>query len=1298
MPSPSSMHAQLLGLQEISSMEDQTRPLDGTIWKLPGKLSRLLCHGCILPKGVENEIPLIKHDLEEILAILSNLDDDHAMMVRCWRKEVRELSYDIEDFINQYEHAKAGSWTGSIPRRKIIQRHNSRTTLYRLREKLRHRLWIANKIREFSVRSQEVLQRHSMYNLNSIAGSSSRRCAGAHFTSSHPTPCWDGNTPIGISATMDKLEERLMKMYDEGHQKLKVVSIVGFGGIGKTTLANELYRKLGRQFECRAFLRTSQKPDMRRILISMLSQVRPQQSPDNWTVHSLISTIRTHLQDKRYFVIVEDLWATSTWDILKCALPDDSCCSRILMTTEIEDLALQSCGYDPNYIFKLNPLGEDDSRKLFFSSVFGPQQECPPEHREVYCDIIRKCGGLPLAIVTIASIFAGQLNVKEQMDYLNKSLGCSLITNATLEGIKQVIDLSYNNLPQHLKACILYTGLYEEDIIIWRDDLVNQWIAEGFICATGGQDKQEISRAYFDELVGRKMIQPVHTNDNGEVLSCVVHYMVLNLIVTYKSMEENFITVVHHSQANSTLADKVRRLSLHFGNAEDVIPPSNMRLSQVRTLVYFGVCRCMPYILQFHLLQVLILHFWGDKDNISWDLTRISELFRLRYLMVSSNVTLDLRTQMHGLQYLETLKIDARVRAVPSDIVHLSGLLNLSLPTQTNLPSRMGHMTSLRTLEYFDLSTNTMENVQSLITLSNLRELQLTCSTVQPENLNNKMQFLLNSIGRLSNLTSLNLVPRTSSCANSLDDAGAASITVSDSISSMPTPTLLQSLEVSPRICIFLCLPKWIGQLCKLCTLKVGVRKLARNDIDVLRGMPLLAVLSLYVHTKPASRIVIGKTGFPVIRYFKFKCCDPLLKFEEDAMPHLRKLKLVFNAHSADLQSTIPVGIDFLSELKEFSVKIGGAGPDKSHRRAAELAIREAIMVHGRCQRVNVRCVQHIIGGKEGQSCITTHDDHDSYEHDEIMPDNSGQEVLCAVKEAGTIPLPGKKEGNNDADNRKRRKTLVKDILTSSSDGDDGHSWRKYGQKEIPGSKHPRAYFRCTDRHSIGCNATKQVQRTDGDPNLFAVRYYGEHTCDYRSETTVRVEMEQSSITELGVNSVNPSTSSACSTSSVSSRRSMIRGNVKTSKPDDDGYFWKEYVREDILGAKYPRSYYHCVCRHTEGCRATKQVQRTDADPLVFDVIYNGEHTCKQTAHFTDENKSLSVPLDPPTPGLSEMLSAEDTAKISFDKFRGLFNDDCPIKGKIDVDTPWGNMKLPISKEGGTTRIKKEEEDDGNDN
>ncbi|KAJ3709358.1 hypothetical protein LUZ61_013063 [Rhynchospora tenuis] len=64
---------------------------------------------------------------------------------------------------------------------------------------------------------------------------------------------------------------------------------------------------------------------------------------------------------------------------------------------------------------------------------------------------------------------------------------------------------------------------------------------------------------------------------------------------------------------------------------------------------------------------------------------------------------------------------------------------------------------------------------------------------------------------------------------------------------------------------------------------------------------------------------------------------------------------------------------------------------------------------------------------------------------------------------------------------------------------DDGHSWRKYGQKDILGAKHPRGYYRCTYRNSQGCLATKQVQRTDEDPTVFDVVYQGTHTCTNKS-------------------------------------------------------------------------------------------------------------------------------------------------------------------------------------------------------
>lgn len=493
-------------------------------------------------------------------------------------------------------------------------------------------------------------------------------------------------------------------------------------------------------------------------------------------------------------IIIDDLWATSIWEIIKSALPDGKSHSTILTTTEIEDLALYCCGYESKYVFNMKPLAVDDSRTLFLSSVFGPQRDCPLELREVSEDITRKCCGLPLAIVTVASMLTDYPGTQETWDYVNKSLGCSLMKIPTLEiRIKQILNFCYDNLPQYLKACMLYTSIYEEGNIIRKEDLVNAWIAEGFICARTGQDRQEVSRGYFDELVCRKMIQPVDIKDSGEVLSCMVHYIVLDLM-TEKSIEENFVTAIQHSQATTVLADKVRRLSLHFGYAEDVMPPTNMRLSQVRTLAFWGVFKFMPSIVEFRLLQVLNLHLWGDDNGtIRLDFTKISELFRLRYLKVASNVNIQLHTKMQRLQSLETLQIDARVTSVLSDTSRLPDLLNLRRPAETTLPNWIGHMTSLRTLGFADLSSDSIGNLQNLSRLANLEDIRLTCcsSAVEASSKNKMLDHLITIMGELGNLRSLSLVSKAFPHASSLDSTFSQkpSISNNDAFKSMHVPT-----------------------------------------------------------------------------------------------------------------------------------------------------------------------------------------------------------------------------------------------------------------------------------------------------------------------------------------------------------------------------------------------------------------------------------------------------------------------------------------------------------------------------
>uniref|UniRef100_A0ACD5TDJ4 Uncharacterized protein n=1 Tax=Avena sativa TaxID=4498 RepID=A0ACD5TDJ4_AVESA len=87
----------------------------------------------------------------------------------------------------------------------------------------------------------------------------------------------------------------------------------------------------------------------------------------------------------------------------------------------------------------------------------------------------------------------------------------------------------------------------------------------------------------------------------------------------------------------------------------------------------------------------------------------------------------------------------------------------------------------------------------------------------------------------------------------------------------------------------------------------------------------------------------------------------------------------------------------------------------------------------------------------------------------------------------------------------------------------------------------------------------------------------------------------------------------SCRKAGAAKVRMQVRvATVQDTGPLNDGLSWRKYGQKDILGAPYPRSYFRCTHRHTQDCAATKQVQRAAADPLLFDVVYIGAHTCAQ--------------------------------------------------------------------------------------
>ncbi|PUZ66419.1 hypothetical protein GQ55_3G306500 [Panicum hallii var. hallii] len=660
-----------------------------------------------------------------------------------------------------------------------------------------------------------------------------------------------------------------------------------------------------------------------------------------------------------YFIIIDDLWASSMWDVVSRALPDGKCCSRVLFTTESDVVAQICSGQNSKYIFKMEPLSDDESKKIFFSRFPGNQSKENEQLYEHSSEIIRKCGGFPLATITIASLLARQQSWIEQYNWIRRSLSSNLRTDPTAEWMRQVLSLCYNNLPGRLKACMLYLSIYKEDHVIWKYDLVKQWLAEGFICAQEGKVKEEVASTYFDELVNGGMIQPVDINYN-----------------------------------------------------EDAAQPTRLRLLQVQSLAFFGLFKSLPSIAQFRLLRVMILHLWADQDNKSFDLTTVCQLFRLKYLEIVCNITLDLQTKMQGLQCLETLIIDSRISEVPLDIVHLPGLRYLSLPGDTNLPNGFGQLTSLQSLGCFNLSSNPADNVLNLGKLTNLQDLRLICSTMPSYNLEKKLQCLGSILSKLSNLKSLTMLPAGSSIATMR--ASASSINIyCDSLSSVSSPpALLQKLEFLPQICIFSILPKWIGKLRLLAILKIQVMGLSSNDVDILEGLPALSALMLYVQTASTRRILFDKKGFPVLKHFKFICSALCIAFVKGAMPNVRRLKLGFNANTLLQHSPVDAGFEHLTGLKEISAKIGNAGANESSRMAAQSALEVAFSPH----RVSIKFVDWTFYGEKERSTEAQKEKHQTIENSNLIPDlitKEGSDERYGIGEKGS-----KQKTNKQFDNR----------------------------------------------------------------------------------------------------------------------------------------------------------------------------------------------------------------------------------------------------------------------------------------
>ncbi|GJM97948.1 hypothetical protein PR202_ga14914 [Eleusine coracana subsp. coracana] len=221
---------------------------------------------------------------------------------------------------------------------------------------------------------------------------------------------------------------------------------------------------------------------------------------------------------------------------------------------------------------------ETDSKKLFLSTAFGSMSATYPAELEVVMgEILDKCGGVPLAVNTIARILGRYTSPgsKDKWEAVCNSLGSHMERNPTLEGMRQIITLSYKALHSDLQGYFMYCSIFPEDYVINKDRFLYRRIAEGLVKEKVGLTMLEVAESYLDQLLSRNLIMPVSFGYDEKVESFRVHDMLLEILVS-ESQENYFVTLV------SGRLYLLRFLSLRHTNIS-VVPRQVEKLQQLQT-------------------------------------------------------------------------------------------------------------------------------------------------------------------------------------------------------------------------------------------------------------------------------------------------------------------------------------------------------------------------------------------------------------------------------------------------------------------------------------------------------------------------------------------------------------------------------------------------------------------------------------------------------------------------------------------------------------------------------------------
>ncbi|KAL0425308.1 UNVERIFIED_CONTAM: putative late blight resistance proteinR1A-4 [Sesamum radiatum] len=679
------------------------------------------------------------------------------------------------------------------------------------------------------------------------------------------------DTMVGFDDDLIQLKDRLT-----GQQsKLQIIPIVGMGGIGKTTLAKNVYQDpfIVYHFDICAWVTVSQEYCLREILLCLLDCTTKGLTTDmhKESDEELCMRLYKSLKGRRYLIVIDDIWMTKAWDDIKILFPDDNSGSRIMLTTRLSNLAayVDSC----NLRHQMRFLNDDESWKLLQETAC--LEENYLELEKFGKEIAKNCRGLPLTIAVIGGVLSKLDKRQDVWEHIAKNV--SSVATSNDDQCLKILYMSYNYLPHHLKPCFLYMGIFPEDYEIRVSKLIKLWVAEGFLKPITSQSLEEVAMKYLQDLIDRNLILIRQLGSNGIIKSCSIHDLLRDLCLR-EGYKEKFLCLTKVT-ANTSLnvTNGGRRLIIYENsrNGHDasarLIRANNDTLKSAsavcsfvcigrfdtKSKVYFG------YRL-LRVLDVTQIHFSSFPEELL-------ELFNLRYLAYTSNWKLPSSISM--LQNLQTLIVHQVIFAflfkLPPEIWEMPQLRHICF-TECALPDlpcgQIGGAASFSEgrLETLSVVRDFMFTKENCRRVENVKKLGIKYDYASARG--QWECYSLNNLDQLHKLENLKCL-----------FGGHDYLMFLPSSRNIPRPTLTFPPNLK-KLTLSGCLLPWedmtyIGSLRKLEVLKLHRNAFSGKVWEPIEG-EFLRLKYLKLHHMDLADWRADETHFPSLRHLILKICS----------------------------------------------------------------------------------------------------------------------------------------------------------------------------------------------------------------------------------------------------------------------------------------------------------------------------------------------------------------------------------------------------------------------------------------